>query len=47
MEPLVKLENDVGTLKVASPLYYFIKIVDILINALSTLEELHGFEFGP
>jgi hypothetical protein len=37
IEPLAELEDDVGTLEVASPLYYF---------ASSTLEELCGFEFG-
>jgi hypothetical protein len=47
IEPLAKLEDDVGTLEVASPLYYFVKIVDVLIDMSSTLEELHGFEFGP
>jgi hypothetical protein len=47
IEPLAELEDNVGTLKVVSLLYYFMKIVNILINALSTLKELHGFEFSP
>jgi hypothetical protein len=42
---LVKLQDNVGTLEVASPLYYFMKIINLLVDASSTLEELCGFKF--
>jgi hypothetical protein len=47
IEPLAKLQDDVCTLKIASLLYYLTKIVDILVDVSSTLEELCGFEVGP
>jgi hypothetical protein len=43
IEPLAKLQDDVCALKIPSPLYYLMKIVDVS----STLEELCGFEVGP
>jgi hypothetical protein len=47
IEPLAKLQNDVCALKIASLLYYLMKLVDVLVDVLSTLEELCGFEVGP
>jgi hypothetical protein len=47
IEPLVKLQDNVCTLEIVSVLYYLMKIVDVLIDASSTLEELCGFEVGP
>jgi hypothetical protein len=47
VEPLAKLQDNVCALEIASTLYYLAKIVDVLINASSILEELCGFEVGP
>jgi hypothetical protein len=46
IEPLAKLQDNVCALEIASALYY-LAIIDVLIDASSTLEELHGFEVGP
>jgi hypothetical protein len=47
IQPLAKLQDNVCTLKIASMLYYLAKIVDVLVDASSTLEELHGFKVSP
>jgi hypothetical protein len=47
IETLAKLHDNVCTLEIASSLYEFAKIIDVLVNASSTLEELRDFEFGP
>jgi hypothetical protein len=47
IKPLAKLQDNVCTLEIASSLYYLTKIVDILVDTSSTLEELHGLEVGP
>jgi hypothetical protein len=47
IKPLGKLQDDVCALEIASSLYYLAKIVDVLVNTSSTLEELHGLEVGP
>jgi hypothetical protein len=47
VKPLAKLQDDVCTLEIASLLYYLMKIIDVLVDTSSTLEELHGLEVGP
>jgi hypothetical protein len=47
VEPLAKLQDNVCALEIASALYYLTKIIDVLIDALSTLKELRGFEISP
>jgi hypothetical protein len=46
-KPLAKLQDDVCTLKIVSSLYYLMKIVDVLVDTSSTLEELRGLKVGP
>jgi hypothetical protein len=47
IEPLAKLQDNVCALEIASTLYYLTKIIDVLVDTSSTLEELRGFEVGP
>jgi hypothetical protein len=47
VEPLAKLQDNVCTLEIASAFYYLAKIVDVLVDTSSTLEELCGFKVGP
>jgi hypothetical protein len=47
VESLMKFEHNVGSLKIASTLDEFMKLINILINASTTLEELRSFKFGP
>jgi hypothetical protein len=47
VKPLAKLQDDVCTLEIGSSLYYLAKIIDVLVDTLSTLEEFCGLEVGP
>jgi hypothetical protein len=47
VKPLAKLQDDVCALEIASSLYYLAKIIDVLVDTSSTLEELRGLEVGP
>jgi hypothetical protein len=47
IKPLAELQDNVCALEIASVLYYLAKIVDVLADTSSTLEELCGFEIGP
>jgi hypothetical protein len=47
VESLIKFERNVGSLKIVSTLDEFMKLINILINASTTLEKLRSFKFGP
>jgi hypothetical protein len=47
IEPLAEFQDNVCPLEIASMLHYLAKIIDVLIDTSSTLEELRGFEIGP